>query len=138
MNLCSPWISGADVAECCNVEDASDSSVFDASAEVASEILFNLSIRRYPGTCERVVRPCWVGCGCPWQVLSRGYIVWNPYWLNAWGGYGSWAWGLDGYDQSCGCRPLSKGLLAGYVNEIVEVLIDGAVVGPNTYRVDNH
>lgn len=136
MQLCSPWISGSDVAACCSVEDSSDDSIFDSAAEVASEILFNLSLRRFPGLCERTVRPCRTGCGCPWQILSRGYVVWNPYWLNAWG-WGSWSCG-EGYDNSCGCQPVSKVLLAGYVQEIVEVVIDGAVVDPNTYRVDNH
>jgi len=136
MELCSPWIDGSDVAECCSVEGASDATVFDTMAEVASEILFQLSVRRFPGTCERTVRPCKSGCGCPWQVLSRGYVVWNPNWYGPWG-MGSWTCG-DNCGLSCGCKPISRVLLAGYVQEIIEVVIDGAVVDPNTYRVDNH
>lgn len=136
MQLCSPWIDGSDVADCCSVEESSDTSIFDSAAELASEILFNLSLRRYPGICERTVRPCRPTCACPWQILSRGYVVWNPNWYGAWG-WGSWMYG-DGWDQSCGCTPLSRVLLAGYVQEIVEVVIDGVVVDPNTYRVDNH
>lgn len=135
MNLCSPWITGADVAECCSADDASDTTIFDSAAEVASELLFNFSLRRYPGICERTVRPCRTGCGCPWQVLSRGHIIWNPYWPNMWNGLGMWGCG-DG--DSCGCQPLSRVLLAGYVREITEVVIDGTVVDPNTYRVDRN
>lgn len=137
MRLCSAWLDGSDVADCCSVEDASDPSIFDSAAEVASEILFNLSLRRYPGICERTVRPCRTGCGCPWQILSRGYVIWNPNWIGPWGGPG-WSCSSDVYGAWCGCQPLSRTLLAGYVQEIVEILIDGAVVDPNTYRVDRH
>lgn len=134
MTLCSDWITGADVAECCTVEGASDSTVFDGAAQAAQELLFELSLRRFVGTCEITVRPCSTMCGCPWQILSRGHIVWNPNWLSPWG-YGWWSCGGS---DTCGCRPLSRVLLAGYVTEIVEVLIDGAVIDPNTYRVDRN
>lgn len=134
LNLCSRWIEGSDVATCCDAE-SSDSTVFDDVAEMASELLFQFSGRRYPGICERTVRPCRTTCSCPFQVLSRGYVVWNPWMANMWGGYGLWS--CDSYDW-CGCEPLSRVLLAGYVNDIVEVVIDGDVVDPNTYRVDRH
>jgi hypothetical protein len=132
MTLCEPWITGADVAECCDVSDASDSSIFDNAAEVASEVLFELSARRFPGICTATVRPCRTGCGCAWQVLSRGYVIWNPMNIAPWWGW----WACD--DEPCGCRPLSRVLLAGKVRSIVEVLIDGDVVDADTYRVDQN
>jgi hypothetical protein len=129
---CTPWIDGADVAACCNAE-ASDSTIFDAAAETASDILFELSGRQYAGLCERTVRPCRTTCAWPLQVLSRGYVV-------AWGGWGwNWGYGWWGWQNGtpCGCRHLSTVKLAGYpVQAIVEVKIDGAVVSPDTYRLD--
>lgn len=136
MPLCTPWIDGTDVAECCDVSDASDPTIFDASAEIASELLYQYSLRLFPGVCQRTVRPCSTLCGCPWQILSRGHIVWNPNFLDPMYGWGYGFWSCNG--DSCGCRPLSRTLLAGYVNEILEVLIDGAVVDPATYRVDRN
>lgn len=136
MTLCSDWLTGTDVAECCDIEDASDPTVFDAAAQAAQELLFELSLRRFPGVCEATVRPCRTTCGCPWQILSRGYVVWNPNFIGPWG-WGAWSCG-DGLWADCGCRPLSRVLLAGYVQEITEVVIDGEIADPNTYRVDNH
>ncbi len=136
MPLCTPWIDGTDVAECCDVSDASDPTIFDASAELASELLYQYSLRLFPGICQRTVRPCSPTCGCPWQVLSRGHIVWNWNLVDPLYGYGYGAWGCSG--DRCGCRPLSRTLLAGYVQEILEVLIDGDVVDPATYRVDRN
>lgn len=137
MTLCSDWITGADVATCCQVEDASDSSVFDFAAEQAQELLFELSGRRFNGICEQTVRPCRTTCTCGWQVLSRGHIVWNWNWGWNWG-FGPWygSWTCNG--DSCGCLPLSKVPLAGYVQDIVEVVINGETLDPAKYRVDNH
>ena len=141
MPLCTPWIDGEDVADCCSVDDASDTTIFDQAAEVASELLFNLSLRRFPGICERTVRPCRTGCACPWQVLEgSGYVIWNWNLYNPLYGWGSWNWGncVGGWENGCGCAPLSRVLLAGYVQSVTEVLIDGDVVDPDTYRVYNH
>ena len=131
MTLCSPWITGENVADCCSVEEGSDPTIFDSAAEIASEILFQLSLRRFPGICYATVRPCRSNCYCPWQVLSRGHIVWNPNFMDP-----LYGWWMCGGEDSCGCRPLSKVLLAGRVQEVTEVLIDGDVVDPLTYRVD--
>ena len=39
--------------------------------------------------------------------------------------------------RSCGCQPLDRVLLSGYpVREIIQVKIDGAIVNPDTYRLD--
>lgn len=129
---CTAWVSGQDVATCCNVDYGTDPSVFDDVALEAAGILFELSGRRFPGICYQSVRPCRTTCGCPWQILSRGHIVWNPLVLDPWYGW----WSCDG-DQ-CGCFPLSRVLLSGYVQEVIEVLIDGVTVDPATYRVDQH
>ena len=134
---CSAWASSQDVWNCCGqptmtvdgVECAVD---FTAEALAASQVLFELSGRRFSGACERTVRPCSSNNWCGIQVLSRGHIVDYNYemgWRNTY-----WAVGSA---QPCGCSPIDRILLAGYpVREITEVKIDGAVVDADTYRLD--
>ena len=128
---CTPWITGDDVAECCGV--AADAVgtftvLLDDAADVASELLYEYSGRRFAGLCEREgVRPCHGDCGCGFQVLSRGHIV------DPWGAYQS---GCGG--RGCWCHDLSRVKLAGYVQEITQVKISGVIVDPSEYRVDEH
>lgn len=125
---CTPWVSSQSVWNCCGQPTTTIDGVvcnvdFSSEAMEASQVLFELSGRRFAGACERTVRPCALNDWCGFQVLSRGHIV-------GWGG-ASWN------GRSCGCRPLSRVKLSGYpVREITEVLIDGAVVDPDTYRLD--
>lgn len=139
---CAPWVSSNDVWNCCGqptetvngIECAVD---FTAEALAATQALWELSGRLYSGLCEQTVRPCGQMV-CGFQMLSRGYIVgpwdYGPSFSIGWtGGY----WGYDNY-HACGCNPLDVVLLPGYpVRDIVEVKIDGAVVDPDTYRLDN-
>jgi hypothetical protein len=130
---CTAWSSSQSVWECCGQPTTTIDGVicnvdFTADVIAASEILFELSGRLYSGTCEKTVRPC-TPFMCGFQVLSRGHIV-APYGYT-WSGS---AWGVD----ACGCYPLDRVLLSGYpVREITEVKIDGDVVDPDTYRLDN-
>lgn len=112
---CDPWITGADVAECCGVEMGSDTSeALEIAAESASGVLFALSGGLYQGTCGPVtVRPCRTGSVC--YVPGRSDRI-----------------------HSCGCHPLSQVLLPGYpVIEIGAVKIDGVVQPPSEYRLDD-
>src|SRR5688572_19075482 len=124
---CTAWIDGGDVAACCDADYGSDESLLDAVAAMAQELLFELSGGQYPGLCERTVRPCQPKV-CGFQVLSRGHIVAPLWWAgNAWSGH------------PCGCHALSRVELAGYpVQEITEVKINGDVVDPAGYRLDQH
>ena len=134
---CTPWADSQDVWDCCGqpmttvgegslaVECPVDMTQF---AFEASQLLYELSGRQFAGACEKTVRPCG-DRGCGFQVLSRGHIVEDPYWSG-------WGWSWNG-TQGCGCRPLDRIKLSGYpVREITEVLIDGVLVDPDTYRLD--
>jgi hypothetical protein len=126
--VCTEWITGDDVAVCCNVETSSG-VLFDEAAVQASNLLYQLSGRQYAGTCgPRTVRPACDQCFCGYQVLSRGYVI------------GPWDYGYPLLlCNSCliACDP-SRIKLAGYpVREIVEVLIDGDVVDPSEYTIWN-
>lgn len=127
---CTAWIDGADVAECCNAEVGTDTVLLDGAATIASQLLYELSGRLYAGTCERTVRPCVTRNWCGAQMLSRGHIV-------SWGGAG-WSMFREGqWLRACGCAPVSRIRLSGYpVTSITEVKIDGDVVDPDTYRLD--
>lgn len=133
MGPCTAWITGDDVAECCSA--ATDivgtfTSLLDDAADAASQILFELSGRRWAGLCSREgVRPCHGDCGCGGvQVLSRGHIVdpWGPYSYSDCGG------------RACWCQDLSRVKLAGYVREVTQVKLDGVVMDSSSYRVDEH
>lgn len=124
--LCGAWADGTDVLDCCDTQAGSDGSVLDGVALEASIILNDLVGRRYPGFCEKTVRPCSTRDPCSFQVLSRGHIV-------AWGD-GEWI-GEGG--RPCGCRALSRVKLSGYpVTAISGVKIDGVAVDPSLYGID--
>jgi hypothetical protein len=125
---CTPWVTGDDVADCCEVETSSG-VLFDAAAEQASELLFELSGRLFPGECgPKTVRPPCHGCACGFQVLSRGFVVYPGWWDG--GVYASLC-------DNCliSCSP-SRVKLSGYpVREITEVKIDGVVLDPSEYTL---
>lgn len=130
MPPCTPWITGDEVADCCSVE-VSSGAVFDLAAEQASDLLFELSGRLFPGECgPKTVRPPCDSCYCGYQVLSRGHVV------------GPWDYGYP-YTNLCdyclvACSP-SRVKLSGYpVREITEVKIDGDVLAASEYTLWKH
>jgi hypothetical protein len=131
---CTDWITGDDVMVCCGVESSSG-LIFDDVAVQAQNLLYELSGRLFGGLCGPVtVRPCTDGCSCfPAQRLAYASggsrLIWTgDYW--GWGGNGS---------RNCGCGCLSRVLLSGYpVQEITEVKIDGDIVAPSEYRLDEN
>lgn len=137
--ICGAWITGADVAAC-GPDDlgvGSDFALLDDAAYDASVILNELSGRQFPGDCVRTVRPCREGCGC-WAGWGYGTGI-GPWPQWGWGydsvtGYWSW---IDGDANRCGCGSDSQITLAGWpVGAILEVKIDGAVLDPAGYRLD--
>lgn len=134
---CTAWTTSEDALMCCGADVGSDASVMDDHVIAASQILFELSGRQFSGLCEKTVRPCRTDCSCGFQVLSRGHVVGPWDWGSGWGWMGSF-WGCGDVDP-CGCQPLSRVLLSGFpVREVTEVKIDGSIVDPDTYRLDNH
>ena len=127
---CTPWIDAQDIANCCGIElDSDNNDLLTANAVAASQIMYELSARLYPGLCERTVRPCGDNCGC-----------WGQQWLQyvASGGsralWGGASWSSGSY--SCGCGCVSQVKLAGYpVQSIISVKIDGVTVSENAYEL---
>jgi hypothetical protein len=109
--------------------ESSSGALFDLAAQQASELLFQLSGRLFSGECgPKTVRPPCHGCGCGYQVLSRGYVV------------GPWNWDGGVYSSLCdyclvSCSP-SRVKLSGYpVREITEVKVNGNVLDPSLYTL---
>lgn len=124
---CTSWIHAADVGRCCKVPSGIDPDWLETLAVEASMALFEISGRRFTGSCKRKVRPCRDQCACFRHSPSLGGGPW--YWTTAWGG-GQWGWRNECGD-SCGCGTLSAVELAGYpVRQILEVKIDGQPLAP--------
>jgi hypothetical protein len=64
--LCSPW---AEDLEGCNPPEA-DPEIEEEALAAASEILYYLSGRIYPGLCEAVFRPCGSYCQCDYDLCG--------------------------------------------------------------------
>lgn len=128
------WIDGTDVAACCNANIGSDMTVLDRVAVEASMVLYEISGRMFPGINQRKVRPCRQTCACFGQSVAAGLGPW--YWTSAsYGGASGW-YNECGDSRGCGTSSVVK--LAGYpVTEITEVRIDGLVVDPAGYRLDD-
>jgi len=127
---CTDWITEDDVAACCGVE-ASSGVIFDDVAVQAQDLLYQLSGRMYAGLCGPVtVRPCRDNCSC-FSAQRLAYASGGSRLL--WAG-DFWSWGDS---RNCGCGCLSRVKLSGYpVQIITEVKIDGDVVAPSEYRLD--
>jgi hypothetical protein len=132
-NACTPWAELTDLPSRC--ADADPDQALQAIAD-ATDILFMLSGQRFPGYCETVVRPCGrqapVGSG-----IARQF---NALTLGAWGDR-TWSGFCLCNQQAgqCGCSRLSEVTLGVWpVDSITEVKLDGEVLDPARYRVDEY
>lgn len=142
-DVCSPWATANDVCAPCDGYDAIDPIVLEDALMAASNVLYHATGRQFPGSCEDVVRPTGGWNGVNWW---RFRTYW-PGWGSGGYGWGSWPWagwagvscGCQGRQVGCSWLPeidLGEGTLK--ITEVTEVLIDGEVVDPATYRVDEY
>lgn len=126
---CTAWVEISEIANCCQLPESSNPFemilALEQAATSASQLLWLLSGRQFSGLCGRKVRPCRTSCMCDFQVLSRGHVI---YWSGD-------SWNCEG--NPCGCRALSRVKLSGYpIRTVEEVKIDGVVIDPGEYRLD--
>lgn len=120
---------------CCPEWEEAPEEDREFARRVATELVWRLSGRRY-GLCAVTVRPCRKTC-------AEGDL---PYWPGGLAGPmtpyiedGAWYNARCGTcPTECGCSPLCEVVLPAPVHDIVEVRVDGEVVPPESYRVDNH
>lgn len=133
-STCAPWAT-ADDAERLRGTAAAATPGLDDLLSVATDLLYEATGRRWPGSCEDVVRPCAAAAdgGFAWhgsRIVSADTGNWNP------------SWGVCGCQQprsrACGCAGISQITLGGEpVTEITEVLVDGDVLDPARYTIDD-
>ena len=132
---CQSWIDCGDIRANCDTDG--DDDLLNGFADMASQLMFEISGRQFTGNCERTVRPVNDQQAC-WGNGTNNYWGWSGWpWAWTWDGV-TWGW----YDQlgcHCSCDALSRVLLPGYpVTEIQEVKIGGVVQDPATYRLDEY
>lgn len=121
---CSPWASEADVCSPCD-DYSFPVGILDDCLAAATDVLYELSGRRWPGSCQDTVRPTL-------HSFLPGDWRWGDGARLRYGVGGDWSW--PGW-----CNWVPEVYLGAYpVTSIVQVVIDGAVVDPATYRVDDY
>lgn len=131
---CSAWVDADYVLDeiCSENAQSTDPTVFDPWITIASDLLFRMSGRQFPGGCSMTVRPCGtpgICAGWAWPLTTReaGWL------LNQQGVFG---WYFPDGSPSCGCQGVQRVHLPDYpVTAVTEVTIDGAVVDPATYAL---
>lgn len=131
---CAPWttiqqarLAGTSLPASGDPEYLSDSTV-QSAINVATDLMFTLSGQQFPGECMSVIRPC-----SPRNCYGAGRNV------------SSWGWSGPVLDESaypappCGCGFIASIDLGFWpVTNIVQVKVDGTVVSPATYRLDQN
>lgn len=124
---------------CCSDWDTYPPELQADATSWATEILWALTGRRF-GSCPVTVRPCGGGCH------FGGYIT---YPVAADGNSGALGGGMIPFIDAtgtwrncvcvgaCSCRPTCEVWLPGPVAEIVSVTVDGVLIDPSAYRVDD-
>jgi hypothetical protein len=125
------WDISTSIGCCQDFWDSLTVAEQTAAAEAATFVLWAATGRQY-GVCDQTVRPCgrW-----PCDEGTAGY-----YWSN-----GTWyPYILDGLWFNCPCGPdlctcgaRCKVYLPGPVASVSSVSVDGVVVDPSAYRVDD-
>lgn len=129
VQVCSAWATADDLCDpCLSSYDDIDPTLLDRMFLIASDLLFKLSGRRYSGTCTASVRPCS-------QSVSEGLPRHSPSSF-AFASYPSCGCNSP---RKCGCpRPSEITLGVEPITSIEEVKVDGAVLDPSLYRIDDY
>lgn len=133
----------------CSTLSGLDSNTRLLVERAAITYLWNWTGRQF-GTCAVTIRPCRDDCSQEWTTyrgMGRGnaYLPWTQ---GGWGGplnpaliNGQWynlgCGGSCGADK-CSCSYVPTVTLAGPVVEVTQVRVNGNVLDPTAYRLDNH
>lgn len=130
---CSPWLQSSDLCDPCLDNDAITDETKDRMIGIASDLLFERTGRRFPGFCRETIRPCASSCSCVSPTTHGSYadnFRYDPATRTQCCG--------SCYD-SCSCRRIPEiKLPVTPVVRIDEVKVDGVILDPSAYRIDNH
>lgn len=120
----------------CGCPSDASPDVLDLAMQTASELLYALTARQFPGVCEGTVRPCanpgspfgfnWTTWSYPWIALRV-----DGYWLNI---------GPCGCNMAadCSCSPYPRvDFGRNDILSITSVEIGGVNLNPGDYRLDS-
>lgn len=133
---CAPW-----PYECADFPADADQALIDFAVMAATEALWTRTKRRF-GLCSMTLRPCRRDCFPAWPWIPQNG------WYNV-GGM-TWPWpapaliGGQWFNIACGscsngcsCSRISEVVLPYPVANVTQVKIDGVVLDPSAYRVDD-
>lgn len=137
-SICGTWATEVDLcAPCSDYGVSIDPDVMQWALQMSSDILYELSGRRWSGCCSDTVRPNARYANYPERVL--GWVTGMPAgygWLNGrlWNGLCT-----CNRENRTGCNYVSEITLGGYpLVEILEVKVDGVLLDPSQYRIDDY
>lgn len=135
---CAPWITADDVFACCG--GLSQSVDLAGPIAFATNVLFRLSGKQFPGVCSRTVRPCaGDNQGCGYGGATGPF--WNVWPVNALWQFPQWPYRDNGqwFNTALGgCADrcyLPEVILPAAVSGVTEVVIDGVVLPQSAYKV---
>lgn len=102
----------------------------------ATRILWSLSGRRF-GLCTLTLRPCADDCRGAGDYPFGSWEWRTGYAMPPWDFYRT-PYCAGGCSGTCSCAELSEVRLPGPVDSVTEVKVDGAVLDPSAYRLDNN
>lgn len=120
----------------------------DPAVKARSEALAWTTLQALSGyrisLCPITVRPCSRGCIEAARTWSEAPAVYGSGFYGSSGGFnpsvnsdGMWVNSCGCGPRDCSCSVLSEARLVGPVGGVVSVTINGAVLSPSAYRVDN-
>jgi hypothetical protein len=122
---CTAWATPGDVIDDPRATGLDPDSL-TTWLDVASELLYAFSGRQFAGVCADLVRPC-----KRYYKMDAVPFWWR--WVPSWGTYT-----INNPHRDAGAGPMGEITLGAYpLRDIVEVRIDGAVVDPTLYRIDD-
>lgn len=132
---CADWCSIDDIRNLgayANTTTLPDPAVL-RMIPVASKMLYDRTARRFSGVCPATVRPSRRPQG---SLLSPWLGPWLSSWQSDWGIGSCWS---PGQPFACSCDIPSQVSLGYYpIRQITEVKVDGTVLSPTAYRLDDH
>ncbi len=125
---CAPWVTAADLAGRPDITDkVVDAGVLPGAAADASNLLYMLSGRQFPGACTATLRPTAALYGCAGVYPLQAAVA-------AGMGIDSWMAATNG--GSCCPAGLRLGLYP--IRSVTQVKVNGVVQDPATYRLDDN
>lgn len=127
----------------CEALPAGSESVTGNAVTMATEVLWQAAGQRF-GLCMVTLRPCredcasgrtgfndwWPGVGSTLNGSGGGP---RPWWYN-----GTWFNVCSSGCDSCSCTTLDTALLPAPTRDVVQVMLDGEIMDPSLYRVDEN